>query len=389
MGRRMGRRAAGAGLLLGSVLLLAGPAGAQVQISGQVDLTALHGSDDRGLNRNFRGDSPFSEIRVRLFYQHWVTDRIGVFAEVLFDKHADVRLNGAYVVVNELAGLEWLGLRAGLAPSLVGSFGLRSTYFNANPLIGVPLVWQHRTTLDGSGLVTTEDLLRRREENAISLPMLYDACWNLQWELLGEAGAFEYSVGMTPGSQSNPSGALAADGIQLLARVGVEPTPGVRLGVSGVIGPYIGGPSRDAEVERTDYPGGPEDYDQRIVGVDAEVSRGRLSVHSEAYRSTWEAPLVTEELIATGGYVEGRYDILPRWLAAVRVGALTFSDVEPDPDTGGGPRGWDDDVLRIESAVTYRWARELHVRAGWQHTEFLTGPEEAENLLALQLRAVF
>lgn len=383
---------------LGGVLLAAGilvslsaaePAGAQIQISGQVDLAAVEGADDRGLNRNFRGDSPFSEIRARLFASHWITDRIGVFTEVLFDNHADVRLNGAYVVVNEVAGREWLSLRAGLAPSLVGSFGLRSTYFNSNPLIGVPLVWQHRTTLDGSGLSTAADLLRRRGDNDIALPMLYDACWNLQWELMGQIGAFEYSLGATPGSMSNPTPTLGEDGVQILARLGVEPTVGLRIGVSGGIGPYIGGPSRDPAVDRTSFPGEPDDYDQRLVGVDVELSRGKLRLFSEGYVSTWEAPLVSEDLTAAGGYVEARYDLLPRWFGAVRVGALTFSDVDPGESAPGGARGWDDDVLRIESSLTYRWARELHVRAGWQRTTFLTGPEEPNDLLALQLRAVF
>ncbi len=34
-------------------------------------------------------------------------------------------------------------------------------------------------------------------------------------------------------------------------------------------------------------------------------------------------------------------------------------------------------------------AREVHVRVGWQHSEFLTGPDDPVDLFALQLRAVF
>lgn len=384
-------RAAAAVLVVAAVLAagpVATPAGAQLRISGQVDLTARSDGDERGLNRNFRGDSPFSELRARLFARHWLTDRIGVFTEFLFDNHADPRLNGAYLVVNELGGRPWLSLRAGLAPSLIGSFGLRSSYFNANPLIGVPLVWQHRTTLDGSGLAAPEDLWRRREVNATALPVLYDACWNVQWELMGEVGAFEYSVGLTPGSISNPDGALSADGMQLLARIGAEPTPGVRVGVSGGYGPYIGGPNRDPEVGRTDFPGEAEDYDQRLVGLDLEVSRGRLRVFSEGYLSTWEAPLVPDDLTAVGGYAEAAYDVLPQWRAAVRVGALAFDEIGAG-DGSGFRRAWDDDVLRVESGITYRLAREVHVRADWQRTEFLTGGEDAEDLLALQLQAVW
>jgi hypothetical protein len=136
-------------------------------------------------------------------------------------------------VINEIAGREWLSARVGMAPSLVGNFGLRSTYFNANPLIGVPLAWQHRTTLDGSGLATAGDLLRRRSTNFIALPMLYDSCWNIQWELMGEFGKFEYSVGVTPGSMANPLASLPEPGIQAMGRIGYVPAPALRLGLSG------------------------------------------------------------------------------------------------------------------------------------------------------------
>ena len=200
---------------------------------------------------------------MKLFGQHWLNDHVGVFTEFLFDSEADVRVNGAYVVVTELAGQDWLG-RAGLAPSVVGSFGSRSTYYNANPLVGVPLIWQHRTTLDGSGLATNEDLVRRKASDALGVPMIYEACWNLQWELMGGAGIFEYSLGLTSGSLSNPTGARNNDGLQILGRVGVEPALGVRVGVSGAVGPYVGGRPSDELIEATTFPGSISDYDQTL-----------------------------------------------------------------------------------------------------------------------------
>lgn len=376
-------------MMLAPVLLvgpIGGSAAAQTRISGQVDLTAVTRDDDLSVNTAFRGDNPFSAYRARLFAQHWVSDRVGVFTELLFDRNSGPRLNGAYVVVNDLAGRSWLSARAGLAPSLIGSFGLRSTYFNSNPLVGVPLVWQYRTTLDGSGLMTADDLIQRRQRNSKSLPMLYDACWNLQWELMGQAGMFEYSAGITSGAMSNPIRALDADGVQLLGRVGIEPRTGIRLGVSGGFGPYIGG-GGDGTTGST-FPGGAEDYDQRLVGFDLELSRGRLQLISEGYRSSWEAPLVSEDLTATGGYVEARYDFLPRWTGAARAGYLGFNDITPS-GPGAIPTGWDDDVARYETALTYRWSREVHLRVDWQHNDFVTGSDPSVNLVAFQLRAVF
>lgn len=391
MQRWGGRRIVLVGLALASagVALFAGPsaAEAQLRISGQVDaLAPIEDSDDRGLNQNFRGDSPFNTIRGRLFAQRWLRDDIGVFAEILFDRVSGPRLNGGYLVLNELGGLDWLNVRAGLAPSLIGSFGMRSTYFNSNPLIGVPLVWQHRTTLDGSGLSTPADLLRRRASNEIALPMLYDACWNIQWEIMGVVRGISYSLGVTNGSMSNPLGSDGEEGFQALARLGYEPVIGLRVGVSGGYGPYLGGPNRDPLVTASSYPGDPWDYPQRVLGLDAEYAIGKFHFWSEGYISTWEAPLVPDALTATGGYLEGRYDFLPAWFVALRTGAMLFSEIE-GPD--GGMTGWDDDVLRVESSLTYRLAREVHVRMGWQHSRFLSGPDDPADLVALQLRAVF
>lgn len=68
---------------------------------------------------------------------------------------------------------------------------------------------------------------------------------------------------------------------------------------------------------------------------------------------------------------------------------MGFSDISSTND-GLGPRtGWDDDVFQVESPLSYRIAREVTLRGGWQHTAFMTGPEDPIDLLAVQLRVVF
>jgi hypothetical protein len=381
------RRALLTAVLLGACL----PAGAtaQLTISGEVDLLAKNQRDERGLNENFRDDSPFSQVRLRLFAQHWLTERIGVFTELLFDMESDPRVYGAYVVINELGGRPWLNTRIGMAPPSVGNFALRDTYFTANPLIGVPLLWQHRATLDGSGLARNEDLIRRRDDNFISLPLLYLACWNVQWELLGAAGPFDYSVGLTPSSFSNMS-QMGEDGVTGFARIGLEPIPGIRFGVSGAVGPYLDGNLRDDDTLAEEFPGELDDYLQRFVGYDLEVSYGKARLYSEGFVSDWEVPLLAEEKLSSwSAYGEASYDVLPQWTPAVRVGMSAYSEISSTNDGLGPSTGWDDDVLQVESALSYRIAREALIRVGWQHTRFLTGPEEPINLLAVQLKAVF
>jgi hypothetical protein len=380
-------------ILIGGCITLAGapaPAAGQLDISGQVDFLALAADDDdHGLNRNFRSDSPYSQLRLRLFAQHWLTERIGVFSELLFDIAAnEPRVNGAYVVVNRIAGFPWLNARMGMAPSPMGNFGLRDTYFNLNPVVGVPLIWQHRTTLEGTGLARNADLMRRRTTNIIGMPILYSACWNLQWELMGQAGLFEYSVHTTSSSFSNMA-AQDADGVAAGVRVGIEPVSGIRAGVSAGIGPWIGGVLRDNLITARTFPGSPEDYLQRLGGLDLEVSYGKLRLLGEAFASDWESPLVTEKLEAWAAYGEVAYDVLASWQPAVRAGVMKFNEISSTNDGLGPKTGWDDDVFQVESAINYRLAREVILRANWQHTEFWTGADEPVDLLGLQLKAVF
>jgi hypothetical protein len=245
-------------------------ADAQTRFSGQVDLVGTVNRDSVDINTALRGDSPYNPVRMRLFVQSWLNDRIGVFGELLLDVDSDPRLNGAYVVVNELAGQPWLNARLGLSPSIVGSFGLRSTYFNANPLIGVPLLWQYRTSLAADGSSTPLGLIGSAgDAPGAGTPLLYDSCWSIQWELLGELGPLEYSVGLTPGSLSNPIKSRAVGGSQWLGRVGVAPLTGLRVGVSGAHGPWLTDPTPDG-LGQLPYPDDPGDFDQSALGADIE-----------------------------------------------------------------------------------------------------------------------
>lgn len=372
--------------LVFGVLCLA-PTAAQSQtelrISGQIDLTAAE-NDRLGLNRAFRGDSPFNPVRLRLFAQKWISPRIGVFSEFLYDSGSGLRVNGAYAVINEIGGTTWLNGRFGLAPNPVGAFGLRSTYFNANPLIGLPLAWQYRTRLTSDGAATFASLTAAPGTGG-GVPLLYDACWNIQWEILGEAGIFEYAFALTPGSLSNPAKSAEVEGQSWMARVGLTPAAGLRVGVSASEGPFLSAPTPD---ENGDLPYTAEtnSFDQSLLGVDLEYLRGPFAIHAEIHASRWQTPLIDDPLDLTAGFVEVRYDISPRWYAAGRAGMMRFGDIAPNG--GGGALPWDADVNRAEFALGYRVARGVLVRANWQRTSTV-GTGFVQNLFATQLSTVF
>lgn len=369
------------------VLLTLIPAalGAQVEFSGQLDLVASPQRDSLGINTNFRRDNPFSPVRMRLFARSWVTETIGVFGELLYDIDASPRLNGAYVVVNKIAGRPWLSARLGLAPSPVGSFGLRSTYFNTNPLVGVPLLWQYHTNLSKSGTSTAADLGVASPEPGRGAPILYDACWNVQWELFGEHGRFEYSLAITPGAMSNP-GAREIPGFQVLGRVGVAPLSGLRLGFSAGHGPYLSRPEPDDQGVLP-YPDDPRDFDQTVLGLDGEYAAGKLLVHTEWFAASWEAPLIAERLKALAGYVEARFDFATGWYAAGRFGGMYFGDITID-ETTGTQGAWDDETRRTEVALGYRLSRAVLMKLDWQRTSTAT-KGTIHDQVAIQLSTAF
>jgi hypothetical protein len=361
---------------------------AQLLISGQVDVLGRAGYD-QPLSQNFRRDDPLNELRFRLMASRWVSENVGLFSELLFDIGADARVTGAYLVVTELGGREWLNTRIGLAPSLIGNFGMRSTYFNANPLILAPMVWHYRSSLDGGARANAQELIVRSERNSRGLPILYDSCWNVIWELSGSPGLFEYAFGVTPGSATNPIASRSAKGAQGMGRIGLRPFLGMRLGVSGAWGPYIGESTAPTGVAAP-LTTAPEDYAQSLFGYDAELSRGRVQLFSEGYWSAWETPQIPEGLEALGGYLEGRVDLAPQWYVATRLDAIWYNDIDvPLPAGGVARQSWDDDVWRVESALGFRFSREVLAKLAWHHYGYETGAGPNMDVLALQVSAVF
>jgi hypothetical protein len=138
------------------------------------------------------------------------------------------------------------------------------------------------------------------------------------------------------------------------------------VGLSGARGDWI---DREVADLRPLAPG--VTTTQSVIAADAEFSRGRLIVRSEAMRVTFglpvaNAPSFTSPLVASSAFVEGRYRFLSRWQLALRADRLSFSDV-----TGtlfeGAATPWDANVDRLEATVGLRVLRTLELRGGYQY----------------------
>jgi hypothetical protein len=101
---------------------------------------------------------------------------------------------------------------------------------------------------------------------------------------------------------------------------------------------------------------------QTAIGADAEYSRDYYLIRFEAVRSTWTLPTIHEPLVATGGWIEGRYKIHPRLYAAARFDHLGFSTIAGTTRT----IAWDAPVTRVEVGGGYLLQRNLQVKASFQ-----------------------
>ena len=149
-------------------------------------------------------------------------------------------------------------------------------------------------------------------------------------------------------------------GKSVLGRVGLAPLAGLRFGVSGAYGAYLGEWLDDA------MPAGHtvNDYRQKLAMADLEFLAGRVELRAEGARNFWETPTVGT-LSVTGGYVEAK--VASPWGAFVagRYDWMEFGEVM----TSSGERlPWDDNAKRFESGVGYRFSREVTGKLVYQRT---------------------
>ncbi len=370
---------------------------AQIDLSGSVDIAYKHdvgkNSDERSsrLNSSIKGQSSFSLVRTRLFADAAVTDQVDVFTTILFDEGlGHFEMEGAYVIFNGVRGKDSVNLLAGKMASVFGTYASRS-FATVNPLIGLPLIYHYFSAVRGNSVPRdAADQLARRGDpggptyQSRGLPTIYDACWNTGLQVFGATESFNYAVALTKGALSNPA-ATSNDGAQLVARVGIQPTMGWKLGVSGAYGPYL----EEGAASDSDFPDGKsvEDFNQLIVGIDAAYSVWRCEFFLEAVRNQWDVANVKDSLGLTGGYVEGTVALKPRLRYSLRLGQLRYDEID---DGNGGKVAWDYNVRRVETGLEYYIERNVRAKAIVQLNSWdEAAPDDGDNMIGLQLATAF
>ena len=361
-----------------ALVLAATPIHADVAISGLADFVVRNGQNDV-TNVNFRPTSNLDMTRTRLFLDTNVDEGIQFFTQFVASGYNDFFIYSAYLRFEELGGSP-LNLHAGLIPSTVGNWGPR-TYSDRNPLVGIPLLWNHHTTLSAGESQTSVEALRaaRDTRNRHGLPILYDNCWNTGLELWGQAGPMDWSIAMLSGSTSLPKRERTKDVPQGTARVAWGRNPSFVVGVSGWAGPYL--PDDSPVLAGRDT----EDFLNAGGGLDLSWTHRRLEVHSEIMHTTWEHPNLPR-LGATSGYLEAKHKLFTRWYAAGRFEAFEPTEVR---DSSGTNVKWDYAVRRVEAGVGFRVARRATLKAVTQVNRFQGAPSLGTEHYVLQVVAGF
>lgn len=224
-----------------------------MQRAGTLDIAQDEGDSDAELNKSLKGLSAFNLVRARFFADAEITEGVAALTTILWDEElGHFNVESAYVLFSQVRGHDAVNLQVGKMATPYGRFASRS-FATVNPLIGTPLIYHYFSSVRGNTVPANpaQQLNWGNSSTAAcqtrGLPTVYDACWNTSVQVFGSTQTIAYALAVTKGSVSNPA-ASDNDGAQVVGRIGIQPTMGLQLGVSGAWGPYM--EQRAGEVRR-------------------------------------------------------------------------------------------------------------------------------------------
>lgn len=259
-------------------------------------------------------------------------------------------------------------INGGRVPPTFGAFP-RRMYASDNLLIGYPLAYQYLTSLHPDAIpANADELIRMRGRGWLSnfslgnlgpsrgVPLVTAFRWDTGVQVHSAWTWADATGAVTTGSLSDPQVSDDNSGKQVAGRLAFHPEPGIILGVSAARGQFL-----SRELARS-VGADAGNSSQTALGADAEYSRDYYLIRFEAVRSTWTLPTIHEPLVATGGWIEGRYKIRPRLYAAARFDHLGFSTIAGTTRT----TEWEAPVTRVELGGGYLLQRNLQLKASFQ-----------------------
>jgi hypothetical protein len=353
-------------------------AAGRLTIAGELAATASPEDTQTFFNYTDYEHDALRTVRGRLLGEWRFARQVALLGELRVENKDRIEAAALFVRWRPWARHEF-DVQVGRIPPVVGAFARRA-YGRDNLVIGLPLAYQYLTSLRPDALPrTADDVLRMRARGwQPSFPLGSHAIgpgtalvnafrWATGAEARWRSGRVDVAGAVTRGAPAVPGVFDAKVGPAWSGRVAVNAATGLTIAVSGGRGPWI---HHDALAAVPETLRGHNH--QTLMGTDVEYGLGRLLVRGEWIRSAFElpavgAPFVDSPVVASSGFVEAQYRWRPRWQSGIRVERLTFSDVRGASVAGGALTPWDAPVKRIEAVMGYRVARNLEVRAGWQH----------------------
>ncbi len=387
---------------------------AQLSISGIYTFEIKKGGKDSKPKVN-KVDNEFLQFNIRnfqLFLDAAVAEDITLSAKLASTKRdgdaIGVDLELAYVSFLNIAGPA-LNFSAGKILTPFGTYTRRQLSPD-NPLIGTPLFFYYATRVSpGSGYLDPSGLLWADASYGGQLSTMYYGGYYTGIEFFGSfaEGALFYDLALMNAPLSSPHPGLNLDRQPAFhGRVAIQPAIWGTLGASFASGSFL---ERGSTNYFLDWNWNVEDYTQRTIGLDLNLSYTYLELNAEYIINRFHSPYIVRDSL---GYKSGlawgsaldlksnemlvdlKVDapFYPGLYIAGRYNAITFGKMR-DPyaasPTFGQAVPWDRDVQRIEVALGYKVARPVLIKIGYQWTKIDVNPRPELDVVGSQISVSF
>lgn len=347
---------------------------------------------------------PFFAGRARLFGDAFVGSKLFFSTELRVDRGEeprpgpwDARVDQVFARFGPFAGAF---LQAGKFVSPFGGYPQRH-HTVRDPFIRPPVMYDYRTMVTpglapGStgGFVAWKDDIGEGGATFDFRPMGAPPIWGApyQWGamLTGTVREVSYRVAAVNSAPSSEPEAWewSAEGARhpsLVAHVGIQLSPALRVGASYNRGPYL-----EPAIEGTaHFPADwwYESYIQELVAAEVVYAIGAWTVRGEGVADRWEVPNVPENVWDFSYYVEAQRNMATGAYLAARFGQILFNELGGGGGyVVGGDNRWDYPVTRLQLAGGYRLLRNVGLQAEYMlnHTADPRG-DPSDDLLSVQL----
>ena len=367
----------------------------RADLSGRLDLEYYY-VDQNPPGLVFPDDDHFFNPRMALFLDTQLGEHFYSLVQARFDRgfdpglrrQGDSRLDEYFLRYRPFKDGR-LNLQAGKMATVFGGWVPRHLSWE-NPFINAPLPYENVTIMtDKVAPGAPGGFLGRqavRDNKGGWLPVIWGPAYTAGVSAFGSLQKFDYAFEVKNASISSRPPAWDPFRVNwehptVSGRVGYRPSAMWNVGSSFSYGSYLLPQSQASLPAGTD----PGDFKQLTIGTDISFAWHHWQIWAEVIAARFEVPNVGDA-DTLSYFIEAKYKLTPKLYAAARWNHQIFDEV---PNGAGGFADWDQDAVRIEGALGYRWTRHLQTKLQYGYSR-QEGPfQQGEQLFAAQLTVKF